>query len=226
MTTSVVNRSSRAERIREGVELGASPAIATLVVAVSFGVAARPTLGAAGAIVMSAVIFGGSAQFAAVAVLAAGGGTVTAVAAGVLAHARYGPMGMAMAPWMGGSALRRALLSQSLVDPSWALARRGGGFDPAIMFGASVIAYPAWVLGTAAGVAVGGFIGDSHATGLDAVFPAFFLALLVRGDLARGSRAVAAAAAGGALALITIPLVPTGVPVVIACAAAVIGVTR
>ena len=47
---------------------------------------------------MSALVFAGSAQFAATAVLTAGGGAVAAIVAGVLLNARYLPMGIALAP--------------------------------------------------------------------------------------------------------------------------------
>ena len=67
-----------------------------------------------------------------------------------------------------------------MVDASWAMASRGGGrFDPAFMVGATVPNYPAWVGGTAIGVLAGDLIGDPERLGLDALFPAFFLALLV-----------------------------------------------
>ena len=59
-------KSSRAQ-FRDGVRLGVPFAIAGFVVAVSFGVVAREAgLSALAAIVMSAVVYAGSAQFAAI----------------------------------------------------------------------------------------------------------------------------------------------------------------
>jgi predicted branched-subunit amino acid permease len=75
--------------------------------------------------------------------------------------------------------------------------------------------------GTAVGALGGGVIGEAEAFGLDVLFPAFFLALLV-GEL-RGGRAVLVAALGAAIALALIPLAPPGVPVLAASAAALIG---
>jgi predicted branched-subunit amino acid permease len=60
------------------------------------------------AIVMSVVVFAGSAQFAALAVLAAGGGALAAVLAGVLLNLRFVPMGIAIAPSLRQRALGRA----------------------------------------------------------------------------------------------------------------------
>ena len=62
-------------------------AVAGLLVAISFGVLAEPVMGEVAPIVMSALVFAGSAQFAATAVLSAGGGAVAAIVAGVLLNA-------------------------------------------------------------------------------------------------------------------------------------------
>ena len=54
------------------------------------------------------------------------------------------------------------------------------------MLGATLPSYPCWVAGTAIGVFAGDLIGDPAALGLDALFPAFFLCLLVEGELRPG----------------------------------------
>ena len=77
-------RQRRIAGIRRGVPFG----IAVFAIAVSFGVLARPVMGSVPPIVMSIVVFSGSAQFGALAVLSAGGGTSAAIAAGVLLNAR------------------------------------------------------------------------------------------------------------------------------------------
>jgi predicted branched-subunit amino acid permease len=82
--------------------------------------------------------------------------------------------------------------------------------------------YPCWVGGTAIGVFAGDLITDPEALGLDAIFPAFFLALLFE-ELRRGRFAVAAACIGGAIALALTPVAPAGVPVIAASAAALLG---
>ena len=209
---------------REGIAAGTPFAVAAGLVAVSFGVLAEPVLGAVPAVVMSALVFAGSAQFAALAVLAAGGGPVAAVIAGVLLNARYIPMGIAIAPSLHGGPLRRALTGQGMVDASWALAARGGGrFDTAFMVGATLPTYPCWVGGTLAGVLIGDSLGDPAALGLDAIFPAFFLGLLIGGEPLTGRRTLAAALLGAALAAALLPFAPPGVPIIAASAAALIG---
>ena len=211
------------QSFRAGVRAGVPYAVAAVLLAVSFGVIAEPVLGGAATVVMSAVLFAGSAQFGAVAVLAAGGGAAAAIAAGVLLNARYGPMGVALAPSLRGGARRRAAIGQAMIDFSWAAASRGDGrFDPAFMVGATLPSYPAWVGGTAIGVLAGDVIGDPEALGLDSLFPAFFLALLVEGELRAGRPAVAAAL-GAAIAVLLVPVAPAGLPIIAASAAALIG---
>ncbi len=200
--------------------------MAALLLAISFGVLAEPLMGKVAPIVMSAVLFAGSAQFAATAVLTAGGGAVAAIIAGALMNLRYLPMGIALAPSVRGGPLRRAVVGQGMIDFSWAAASRGDGrFDPAFMLGATAPSYPAWVGGTAIGVFAGGLIGDPGALGLDAIFPAFFLCLLVEGELRPGLPALAAGL-GALIALALIPFTPAGVPVIAATAAALVGLKR
>jgi predicted branched-subunit amino acid permease len=194
-----------------GVRAGLPFAVAAFVLAVSFGVIAEPVLGTGATLAMSALVFAGSAQFGSVAVLAGGGGVAAAVTAAVLLNARYLPMGIALAPSLRGRWPRRAAYGEAMIDASWAMANRGGGrFDPDFLVGATLPSYPAWVGGTAIG-------------GLDALFPAFFLALLVGGELRTGRMAVPVALAGGAIGLLLTPLTPAGVPVIAASAAALLG---
>jgi 4-azaleucine resistance transporter AzlC len=198
-------------------------ALATFVLGVSFGVLARSLgWGIVAPIVFSAIAFAGAAQFAVAAVLGDGGGALAAVIAAVLLNARFGPMGVAIAPYLKGGPLRRALEGQAVVDASWALASRGGGrFDREFMLGATVPLLIAWISGTVVGVLGGNFIGDPEKLGLDAIFPAFFLALLA--DELGSARTRAVALIAVVLALALVPFTPPGVPVIAACVAALLG---
>jgi len=212
--------------VRAGVRAAMPLAIAAFAFGLSFGVLARAAgVSPEAAIVMSATTFAGSAQFAAVSVLAAGGGALAAVAATTLLNARYAPMSIAVAPGFSGSLARRLLTAQLIVDESWALAARGSGrFDVGALVGAGLALYPAWVGGTAAGALGGDLVGDPERLGLDAAFPALFLVLLV--PLARSRRGLAAALLGGAIALVLLPVAPAGVPIIASVAACSIGLRR
>lgn len=179
-------------------------------------------MGSVAPIVMSAIVFAGSAQFGALAVLAAGGGAGAAIAAGVLLNMRYLPMGISIASSTRGGWLRRGLAAQPLIDAGWAMSYRGRGrYDVHYMWGVTVANYPMWVGGTAFGVLMGESIGDPGSLGLDALFPAFFLGLLI-GDASGGPRRIAASLIGVGLALTLAPLAPPGVPIMAACLAALI----
>jgi predicted branched-subunit amino acid permease len=207
---------------RAGLKAGVGFALAAFVLGVSFGVLAEPIMGPVAPVVMSAVLFSGAAQFGSTAVLAAGGDALTAIAAGTMLNARFLPMGVAAATALHGSPLRRAVEGQAVVDASWALAVQGDGrFDRELMIGATIPQYPAWVGGTLIGVLGGSALGDPTALGLDAIFPAFFVGLLAA-ELSR-PRALAAALLGGAIALALTPVLPPGLPVLLASAAALIG---
>ncbi len=102
-----------------GVRAGLPFALVAGVVAITFGVLARSLgWGVLAPIVFSLITFSASAQFAVAAVLGAGGGVFAAIVAAVLLNARFLPMGVAVAPFLKGGSLRRALEGQAIVDPS------------------------------------------------------------------------------------------------------------
>ena len=207
---------------RSGLRASPPYAAASLLLAFTFGaVATAAGLPPVAAVVMSAVVYAGSAQFAAVGILAAGGGVGAAVGAAALMNSRFLMMGAALGPSLPGGPVLRALQGQAVVDTSWALASRGdGSFDRAFLLGHSAPQYVCWVSGTALGAALGRGV-DVEALGLDAVFPAFFLALLV--SELRSGRGRGVAAAGAVIALALVPLAPAGVPVLVAGTAALVG---
>jgi 4-azaleucine resistance transporter AzlC len=208
---------------RDGVRAGVPFGIAAGLLALSFGVVAQGAgLSAVAAVVMSAIVFAGSAQFAAIAILASGGTAAAAVAAAAMMNSRFLPMGVALAPSLPGGPLLRAAKGQTVVDASWALAARGdGSFDRGLLFGSSAVQYVSWVSGTIAGAIFGDALGDPEALGLDAIYPAFFLALLIAE--ARNGRALGVAALGALIALVLVPVAPAGVPVLVASLAALVG---
>jgi len=221
-----VSTSSTRASWRAGLRAGVPFAAAGFLLSLSFGVIARNAgLSAPAAIAMSAIVFAGSAQFAAISIVAAGGGFAAAVAAAALMNSRFLPMGIALAPSLPGGLLKRAAQGQPVVDSSWAMANQGDGqFDRWFLFGASAIQYVTWVAGTVAGAFAGEALGDPQRLGLDAIFPTFFLALLIAELRDRRSRTVAAL--GAVIALALVPFAPPGVPVLAASVAALVGLRR
>ncbi len=209
----------------DGVRAAAPIGIAAFAFGLSFGVLARSAgMGRLAPVVMSLTTFAGSAQFAAASILAAGGGVAAAVAAAVLLNLRYGPMGLSAASTLEGPWWRRALAAQLVVDESWAIAQRDGRIDRHLLVGAGLLLAVGWVGGTAVGALAGDLVADPASLGLDAAFPALFLALLA-GQIKGRSRWLAAI--GGALiALALMPVAGPGVPIIAASLACLVGARR
>jgi 4-azaleucine resistance transporter AzlC len=191
--------------------------IATGVYGVSFGVlAVGAGLSEAQACAMSLLVFTGGSQFAAVGVIGAGGSAATAVANALLLAVRNAAYGLSLATLLRGPWPRRAVAAHLVIDETTAMARaqederaaRGAFW----LTGASVFA--CWNIGTLAGALAGSGLGDPARYGLDAMFPAAFLALLAPQLRQRG--APAAALAGALIAVVLLPWAPAGVPVLAA----------
>jgi predicted branched-subunit amino acid permease len=226
-------QSAHGGSIGDGVCAALALAPPTFALGVAFGVLAEPVMGAVAPIVMSVAIFSGAAQFAALSVLAAGGTAAAAIGAGTLMNARWLAMGFAVAPSLRGGAAARVLRGQAIVDASFAIASRGdGSFDQERLVGATIPQASSWIAGTIVGVLCGSALGDPESLGLDAIFPAFYLALLSAELGRQGSekgdsrRAGIAAVLGGAIALAVMPFAPPGVAVIAAVLAALIGLRR
>lgn len=211
--------------LRAGVRAGLPLVVPTLAVGASFGVLAEPVMGSVAPIVMSVIVFAGSAQFAALSVLAAGGGAAAAIIAGLLMNTRFLPMGFAVASVLRGGPLRRAAEGQAVVDASLAIASRGDGrFDRGLLLGATIPQAVAFIGGTAIGSLGGSALSEPERFGIDAIFPAFFLALLF--EEARSGRAMGVAVAGGLVTLTLLPFLPAGLAVIAAFGATLIGLRR
>ena len=214
-----------AARTRSSIVAGARAVLPIAVAAgafgVSFGILAREAgMGVVAPLVFSLTTFAGSAQFAAVSVLDQGGALAAAIVAAVLLNLRYLAIGVAVAPALRGGRARRLVEAQLAVDESFAVAQRDGQIDRGRFLGAALVLLAAWTSGTALGVLGGGSLGDPQSYGLDAMFPALFLALLVA--QLRSGPAVRAALLGGTIALLLIPVAPAGVPVIAALTGTVV----
>ncbi|MFC6088803.1 AzlC family ABC transporter permease [Saccharothrix lopnurensis] len=168
-------------------------------------------------VVMSLLVFAGGSQFMAVGVVAAGGGPVAAVLAGLVLNARHLPFGLAVGHVLGDRLSHKLLGSHLLIDEStaFALANR---HDPerarAAFWACGAALFGAWNAAVLVGAFVGRTIGDPDAFGLDAAFPAALLALLLPAFEDRVTRN--AALLGAAVALAATPVLPPGVPVLLA----------
>jgi len=213
------------DEMRAGIRSGVPLIFPAVACGIAFGVLAQPVMGSIAPVVMSLIVCSGAAQFAALTVLMTGGGALPAITAGMLLNARWLPMGLALGPYFKGGPLRRAIESWTIVDASFAIASRGDGtYSRERLIGATIPQSSSWFLGTVIGVLGGSLITDPQVYGLDAMFPAFFAYLLF--EEAHGQAALAVAALGALIAFTLMPFTPAGVPVVVAGAAALIGLKQ
>jgi len=195
---------------------------ASIVAAVApFGIVFGATAATAGlsllqAIGFSALIFGGSSQFAAVEILGDGGSIASAAIAGLLLNVRSLAFGVIMAPALFGAWWQRAAMSQLMIDESTAVGaaqqeRRWRRYGYLVAGGGVFLV---WNLTTIVGHVAFAGAGDLIAElGLDAAGPAAFLALLWPRLSSAPQRRTAIA--GALIALALIPFAPPGVPILV-----------
>jgi 4-azaleucine resistance transporter AzlC len=209
---------ARTSPTRDALAIG----LAVGVFGVTFGVlAASAGLSAMQAQAMSLLVFTGASQFAAVGVIESGGTPAAALGSALLLAARNGMYGLALNRTIEGGRARRLLAAQLVIDESAAMAaaqpERERAEQAFFRTGLSVFFF--WNLGTLLGAVGGNAIGDPETWGLDAAFPAGFVALMAP---ALRTRPGAVAALGGALiAFVTIPLLPVGAPILVAALAVI-----
>ncbi|WP_040775601.1 AzlC family ABC transporter permease [Nocardia pneumoniae] len=166
-------------------------------------------------VLLGCVVLAGSSEFLFLGIVATGGSPIAAVLAGLLVNARHLPYGLSV-PDVVGTGWRRTLGVHLMNDESVALAiaqpdarRKRAAYW---VTGAGVLL--AWPSGAAIGALIGSVVPDTAALGLDAVFPAVLLALVL--PALRDRATLGAAAAGTAVALASAPFLPTGLPVLLA----------
>ena len=209
----------RAPVLRRALPVGAAVAVYGL----SYGVlAVTAGLSPLVATLSSVAILAGGSQFAFVGVLLGGGTPMAGAAAGLLLNLRFVPFGLAVARHLPASSLgRRAVDSYLVVDESVAIGLAGPPAHATRRFrvtGWTVTV--AWIVSTGLGAYGGQLIGDPERFGLDAAFPAGFLALLAPWLRTRAGRV--AAILGVLLALGLTPVTPPGVPIVASVLGAVL----
>lgn len=210
--------------------LGAVPAALPVAAAIGvfgviYGAAAEPLLGAPLTVASSVLVFSGAAQFAMISLLATGAETVAVLGAVSVLALRHLPLGAVLRPRLTVGRPRRALLSLFLLDETTGLAlARPEPPERALVVG-GVLAYCAWVAGTAAGVA--GADLAAAASLADALFPVLFvgLAALTAQDGRDRRLALAAGVVGGVL-LLAWPQAGAGGAIVVAVLVAVVGSDR
>jgi 4-azaleucine resistance transporter AzlC len=172
----------------------------------------------------SLLAFTGASQFAAVAVVAAGGAGISAVVAASLLSTRNALYSLQMAPQLEVRGWRRLLAAQITIDESTnvALAQASHGPDAVRhgfwLTGSGVFLF--WNIFTLVGALGAKSLGNPASWGLDAAVPAAFLGLLWPRLKDARLRVIAGIAA--IFALVMTPILPSGTPIIATVLVAVV----
>ncbi len=210
--------------IRDAVGIG----VASGAYALSFGALSTAAgLSLLQTCALSVLMFTGASQFALVGVIGSGGSAWVGAATAALLGTRNGLYGLRLASLLRVRGLRRVGAAHFVIDETTAMAiTRDSHRAARLAFWATGIAlFSLWNLGTLAGALATHAFSSPKVLGLDAAPPAAFLALLA--PRLRAREPLAVALASGVLALVLLPFVPAGIPLlVVAAAVAVYGLRR
>jgi 4-azaleucine resistance transporter AzlC len=214
--------SSRRDVLSASLTLG----VAVGVFGVVFGVGAVSAGGSvAQACVMSLLVFTGASQFSAVSVVAAGGSSGAALGGAMLLAARNTVYGLAMSRVVTGSFSRRLVAAHLTIDETTAMATaQQRADDKRYAFWTTGLAvFVCWNVATLVGALAGSAI-DPETYGLDAAFPAGYVAMVM--PHLRHRRGLIAGALAAMICLALIPLTPVGVPILCSATAILVGLPK
>jgi predicted branched-subunit amino acid permease len=210
--------------IRDALGIG----VATGAYALSFGaISTAAGLSLLQTCALSILMFTGASQFALVGVVGAGGSVWAGAATAALLGSRNALYGMRLASILDRSGWKRAAAAHFVIDETTAMAiARDSAAESRLAFWATGLAvFTLWNLGTLIGAFATHALPDPKVLGFDAAPPAAFLALLAPRLRAREPFAIALGA--GVVALVCLPFVPSGVPLlIVAVLVAIFGVVR
>lgn len=210
-------------RLTPAARMGLSISAAVALYGISFGaLAVASGLNLWQTIALSALMFTGGSQFAFIGVLASGGAPSTAFTGATLLSVRNTIYAVQLKALLNPAGLRKYAAAQVTIDESMAVStaqetaaeqRRGFWFT-----GLGV--YIGWNIATVIGALLGDFIAEPEALGLDGAVVAAFLGLLWPRLRSREPWALAVLAA--LVTTLAMPLVPPGIPILIAAGVAVV----
>ncbi|MCX4749425.1 AzlC family ABC transporter permease [Kitasatospora sp. NBC_01287] len=166
-------------------------------------------------VMMATLVIAGASEFLFIGIVGPGGSPIAAVLAGLLVNARHLPFGLAVSEAVGRG-WRRLIGSHVMNDESvvFALAQQDPERRRAAYWTCGLGMLVAWPTGALLGALLGSAVHDTDALGLDAMFPAVLLALILPALRDRAKRRPVLV--GAAVAVATTPFLPTGLPVLLA----------
>lgn len=207
------------ESLTPAVRMGLSISVATGLYGISFGaLAVAAGLSVWQAMALSALMFTGGSQFAFIGVIAGGGAGGAAVGAATLLGVRNAVYGMQMNRLLQPAGWRKGLAAQLTIDESAATA--SGQLDAAEQqrgfWTAGIGVFVLWNAFTLLGAWLGDALGDPRQWGLDGAAVAAFLGLLW--PRLQQREPVALAVTCGLVTALAVPVLPPGLPILLAAA--------
>ncbi|WP_414165377.1 AzlC family ABC transporter permease [Superficieibacter sp. BNK-5] len=165
-------------------------------------------------LLLSVVVLAGASEFMFIGIVASGGNPLAAAIAGLLVNARHFPFGVTVRDLVGKGVM--SLIGCHIMN------------DESVVFGLSqptpeqrkaafwlcgIGVALFWPVGTLLGAAVGKLLPAPETIGLDAVFPAILLALVL--PAMKKKTTLIRATSGAAISLAAVPFAPVGLPVLL-----------
>ena len=193
-----------------------SIAIASGAYALSFGaISTTSGLSLLQTVCLSVLMFTGASQFALVGIVGSGGSVWAGAATAALLGTRNALYGVRLSSLLNVGGLGRFAGAHFVIDETTAMAiARDAESESRFAFWVTgLLLFAFWNTGTFIGALATSALPDPKVLGLDAAPPAAYLALLAPRLRAREPLAIAMAA--GLVALLCLPFVPAGVPLLI-----------
>lgn len=164
--------------------------------------------------VLSLTVLAGASEFMFIGIVASGGNPLAAAAAGLLVNARHVPFGVTVRDLVGKRGLSflgcHIMNDESVV---FGLSQKTAEQRKAAYWLCGLGVAIIWPLGAVLGAMVGKLLPDPETIGLDAVFPAILLALVV--PAFKNRTTLIRACSGAVLSLAAVPFAPVGLPVLL-----------
>jgi len=165
-------------------------------------------------LLLSVVVLAGASEFMFIGIVASGGNPLAAAVAGLLVNARHFPFGVTVRELVGKGAM--SLIGCHIMNDESVVfglsqptpEQRKAAFW---LCGAGVALF--WPVGTLLGAMVGKMLPSPETIGLDAVFPAILLVLVLPALKKRTT--LIRATSGAAISLVAVPFAPVGLPVLL-----------
>lgn len=200
--------------------------IADLIVGISYGALAHsqgfdwwvPLM-------LSIFVLAGASEFLFIGVVFSGGSPLSAALAGLLVNSRHIPFSFAVSE-LTGKGIKSLLGYHIMNDESvvFGLAQDSEREKTAAFWLCGLGILICWPVGVVIGEILGSFIQDTHALGMDAMFPAIILALSL--PALKDKHLRLAAIVGAVVAVVTTPVLPAGIPVLLALLSLVIYIRK